>query len=53
VVEGKTPEITVIRGKPPPTLAEFDARLRRFFVEVYYRRECAETRMATITAKIQ
>jgi hypothetical protein len=25
-------------------LAEFDARMRTFFLEVYHRRECAETK---------
>jgi putative transposase len=33
-----------VRGKPALTLAEFDARLRTFFLEVYHRREHAETK---------
>ena len=33
-----------VRGKPTLTLAEFDVRLRAFFLEVYHRREHAETK---------
>jgi len=34
-----------VRRKPTLTLADFDARLRSFFLDVYQHRECAETRM--------
>ena len=33
-----------MRGKPTLALAEFDVRLRAFFLEVYHRREHAETK---------
>lgn len=33
-----------MRGKPTLTLADLDARLRTFFLEVYHRREHAETK---------
>jgi putative transposase len=34
-----------VRGKPTLTLADFDIRLRTFLLEVYHRREHAETKM--------
>ena len=33
-----------VRGKPTLTLAELDSRLRTFLLDVYHRRECAETK---------
>lgn len=33
-----------MRGKPTLALADLDARLRTFFLEVYHRREHAETK---------
>ncbi|MBI1748610.1 MAG: DDE-type integrase/transposase/recombinase [Acidobacteria bacterium] len=33
-----------VRGKPTLTLADFDVRFRRFLLDVYHRRECAETK---------
>lgn len=44
-LDGYAPAGGAIRGKPKLTLAEFDTALRTFFLEVYHRRECAETKM--------
>ncbi len=43
-LDGYAPAGGAVRGKPTLTLAEFDAKLRTFFLEVYHRRECAETK---------
>lgn len=43
-LDGYAPGGGAIRGKPTLTLAEFDAKLRTFFLEGYHRRECAETK---------
>ncbi len=37
-----------VRGKPKITLAEFDALFRTFLLDVYHRRECAETKTLPI-----
>ncbi|MGA2262051.1 MAG: Mu transposase C-terminal domain-containing protein [Acidobacteriota bacterium] len=41
---GYAPAGGTMRGKPTLTLADFDARLRAFILDVYQRRECAETK---------
>lgn len=43
-LEGYAPAGGAVRGKPTLTLAEFDVRLRTFFLDVYHRREHAETK---------
>jgi putative transposase len=35
-----------VRGKPALTLAKLDSRFRTFLLDVYHRRECAETKTA-------
>lgn len=37
-----------VRGKPTLTLADFDVRFRSFLLDVYHRRECAETKTSPI-----
>ena len=44
-LDGYAPAGGAVRGKPTLTLAAFEARLRRFFLDVYQRRVCAETKM--------
>src|SRR5262249_45013542 len=41
---GYAPEGGAVRAKPTFTLAEFEARLRPFLLDVYHRRACAETK---------
>jgi putative transposase len=41
---GYAPEGGAVRGKPVLTLAQFETRFRPFLLEVYHRRECAETK---------
>jgi putative transposase len=41
---GYAPEGGAVRGKPALTLAQFETRFRPFLLEVYHRRECAETK---------
>ena len=43
-LDGYAPAGGAVRGKPTLTLADFDARLRTFFLDVYHRRENAETK---------
>lgn len=43
-LDGYAPAGGVVRGKPTLTLADFDARFRTFLLDVYHRRECAETK---------
>lgn len=43
-LDGYAPAGGAVRGKPTLTLAEFDAKLRAFFMEVYHRRKHAETK---------
>ena len=43
-LDGYAPASGAVRGKPTLTLADFDARFRRFLLDVYHRRECAETK---------
>ena len=43
-LDGYAPAGGAVRGKPTLTLAQFDARLRTFFLDVYHRREHAETK---------
>jgi len=44
-LDGFAPAGGAVRGKPTLTLAEFDARFRAFLLDVYHRRENAETKM--------
>ncbi len=44
-LDGYAPAGGAIRGKPTLTLADLDARLRTFFLEVYHRREHAGIKM--------
>lgn len=44
-LDGYAPPAGSIRGKPALTLAEFDDRFRNFLLDVYHRRECAETKI--------
>jgi putative transposase len=44
-LDGFAPAGGAVRGKPTLTLAEFDARFRAFLLDVYQRRENAETKM--------
>ena len=44
-LDGYAPAGGAVRGKPTLTLAEFDARFRAFLLDVYHRRENAETKM--------
>jgi putative transposase len=43
-LDGYAPAGGVVRGKPTLTLAEFDARFRVFLLDVYHRRQNAETK---------
>jgi putative transposase len=43
-LDGYAPSGYGVRGKPPLTLAELDARFRTFLLDVYHRRECVETK---------
>ncbi|MBI3473106.1 MAG: Mu transposase C-terminal domain-containing protein [Candidatus Solibacter usitatus] len=43
-LDGYAPAGGAVRGKPTLTLAEFDARFRAFVLDVYHRRENAETK---------
>ena len=43
-LDGYAPPGGGVRGKPTLTLAELDSRLRTFLLDVYHRRECAETK---------
>jgi putative transposase len=43
-LDGYAPAGGAVRGKPTLTLAAFEARLRTFFLDVYQRRDCAETK---------
>jgi putative transposase len=47
-LDGYAPAGGVVRGKPTLTLAEFDARFRAFLLDVYHRRENAETKMPPV-----
>lgn len=47
-LEGYAPAGAPVRGKPTLTLADFDARFRSFLLDVYHRRECAETKTPPI-----
>ena len=47
-LDGYAPAGGVVRGKPTLTLAEFDTRFRAFLLDVYHRRENAETKMLPI-----
>ncbi|MBV8136168.1 MAG: DDE-type integrase/transposase/recombinase [Deltaproteobacteria bacterium] len=44
-LDGYAPAGGAVRGKPTLTLADFDARFRNFLLDVYHRRECAETKI--------
>jgi putative transposase len=43
-LNGYTPATGAVRGKPTLTLAEFDTLFRAFLLDVYHRRENAETK---------
>jgi putative transposase len=43
-LDGYAPAGGAVRGKPTMTLAEFDTRFRAFLLDVYHRRENAETK---------
>jgi putative transposase len=45
-LDGYAPPGGGVRGKPALTLAKLDSRLRTFLLDVYHRRECAETKTA-------
>ena len=45
---GYAPAGGAVRGKPTLTLAEFDTRFRAFLLDVYHRRENAETKMRPV-----
>lgn len=47
-LDGYAPAGSAVRGKPNLTLAELDARLRSFFLDVYHRRECSETKVPPV-----
>lgn len=47
-LDGYAPAGSAVRGKPTLMLAEFDARLRSFFLDVYHRRECSETKIPPV-----
>lgn len=44
-LDGYAPAGGAVRGKPTLTLAEFDARFRTFLLDIYHRRENAETKV--------
>lgn len=48
-LDGYAPAGGGVRGRPTLTLADFDARLRAFFLDVYQRRECAGTKIPPAT----
>jgi putative transposase len=43
-LDGYAPAGGRVRSKPTLTLAELDSRLRTFLLDVYHRRDCAETK---------
>jgi putative transposase len=47
-LDGHAPAGGAVRGKPSLTLAEFDIRFRLFLLDVYHRRENAETKMLPV-----
>jgi putative transposase len=47
-LDGYAPAGGVVRGKPALTLTEFDTRFRAFLLDVYHRRENAETKMPPV-----
>jgi len=47
-LDGYAPAGGAVRGKPSLTLAEFDLRFRSFLLDVYHRRENAETKMLPV-----
>lgn len=47
-LDGYAPAGGVVRGKPTLTLAKFDTRFRAFLLDVYHRRENAETKMPPV-----
>jgi putative transposase len=47
-LDGYAPAGGVVRGKPTLTLADFDTRFRAFLLDVYHRRENAETKMQPV-----
>lgn len=47
-LDGYAPAGGGVRGKPALTLAEFDTRFRAFLLDVYHRRENAETKLPPV-----
>lgn len=47
-LDGYAPAGGAVRGRPRLTLADLDGRLRKFLLEVYHRRPCAETKMPPV-----
>ncbi len=47
-LDGYAPAGGGVRGKPALTLAEFDTKFRAFLLDVYHRRENAETKMPPV-----
>jgi putative transposase len=47
-LDGFAPAGGAVRGKPMLTLAEFEARFRTFLLDVYHRRDNAETKMPPV-----
>lgn len=47
-LDGYSPGGAPMRGKPTLTLTDFETRFRSFLLDVYHRRECAETKTAPI-----
>jgi putative transposase len=48
-LDGHSPAGGCVRGKPTLSLPEFDARFRTFVLDVYHRRDCAETKTPPVT----
>jgi putative transposase len=43
-LEGYAPKGGAVRGRPTLAVAEFEARLRSFLLDVYHHRQCSETK---------
>ena len=47
-LDGYAPAGDAVRGRPILTLADFDTRFLRLLLDVYHRRECAETKTTPV-----
>lgn len=47
-LDGYAPAAGAVRAKPTLTLAEFDTRFREFLLDIYHRRENAETKLPPV-----